>query len=885
MRVSGGLCGPGTVLLIYKSMGSERSATVRKIFEAALTRPESERPAYLGLACGGDQELRSEVESLLEVAQLNAKGPPEASAVTVLDRPPVYEPPRFPPDEVLSKRFRIGRLIGRGGMGEVYEAFDLELNHRIALKTIRGGANSKAMIARLRHEVVLARQVTHPNVCRIFDLGQHVDRVTAEEVAYLTMELLEGDTLAHRIQRRRRMAPAEALPIAEQMAEALAAAHRAGVIHRDLKPANVILVRQKDDPAAPDRSVITDFGLARVLDGAEWANNAAPTYLTGSGEILGTLVYMAPEQIRGQSITAATDIYALGLMLYQMFSGRRPYEEFSSLATIFKRLEGPPPAIRSIVPQLDPRLAAAIMRCLEVDPANRFQSAYELAETLRQLEKSSLASASVNLSSSSTNWLPAVPEVRRGIALESSSPTSALQIPIAVLPFTNLGPGTENEYFSDGLGEELMAALGKVAGLRLAARASSFRFRGGEYDVRDVGRQLSVDAVLEGSVRRAGNRLRVAVQLVDTAEGYQLWSEMYDRQLEDVFEVQEEIANAVAGQLKLHLTNSAESYFRRHRTRDIEAYNLYLKGRYFWNKRTETDLQKAIEHFDQATQLDPNFAPALAGLADSYVTLAMYGALPPLNAFPQAKQAIEQALILDAKLPQAHCTAGCIRAVFDWDWGAAEQSFRKCLELGPNYATGHHWFAINFLVPMQRLEEAQRHLQLARETDPLSLVINTTIGLEKFFERRYEDAVREYRRVLEMEPSFAMGYFFLGQALERRGAISDAIAALERSVELSGRSAETVATLGYTYAAAGRRSEALVILQELKHRASTHYVSPVLLAQVQLGLEANEEALKSLEDAYKVKATDLLWIGVRPIFEPLKTEPRFQAIVESIGLA
>ena len=863
----------------------QRAAKARTILEGALLRPEAERLDYLQSSCGDDSPLRDEVERLLKTEHLDANGQsPATHAIPLAERHSLYEPPRFSAGEVLSDRFRLDRLLGRGGMGEVYEAFDLQLKEPVALKTIRSGASSENTIARLRYEVILARQVTHANVCRIFDLGRHKDPVTGQEIVYLTMELLKGETVADRIKRQSRIATADALAITEQMAQALAAAHRASVVHRDLKPSNVILVGAADGKT--DRAVVTDFGLARLVEDAAHNQQAAPTLLTGSGEILGTLLYMAPEQLRSQPISAATDIYAFGLILYEMLSGQRPFGEHSSLARIFKRVEGPPQSLRSLLPELNPDIDNLILHCLAVDPTQRIASAQELAEILRQLrgQSSPQSNRPPSFHSSGSSAISAISEAWRRPPSDASGSTSTLQVPMAVLPFVNLSADPDNEYFSDGLGEELMGALSKIEGLRLVARSSSQRFRGGDHDVREIGRLLSVDAVLEGSVRRSGNRLRIIVKLIDTSNGYQLWSERYDREMEDVFAVQEEIANGVASQLRVRLSQGAESYFRRHRAHDIEAYNLYLKGRFFWNKRTPADLRRAVEHFQGATQIDPKFAPAFAGLADSYVLLAMYGAAAPQEVFPQARQAIAQALALDPKLPDAHCTDACIRAVFEWDWPGAEQSFRRSLELGPNYATGHHWFAINYLVPMKRFEEARHHLEAARESDPLSLVINTTIGLELFFEGRSSDAIGEYRRVLEMEPSFALGYFFLGQALLREQMFHDAIAILERAVELSGRSCETLAMLGYAQAVAGNVETAVAIQSEIIQLGSKQYVSPVQLAQIQFALGAKTQALTSLEKAAEQRAADLLWLRVRPTFEALAGEPRFTAIAESIGL-
>jgi TolB-like protein/Tfp pilus assembly protein PilF len=838
----------------HDEMNADRWQKLKNIFDVAAEMEPALQEAYLAENCGSDEEMYSELKSLLKSYKeapkfLQPSHPPDAG-LTISDKPPTLSQ-----GQIIGGRFRILSFVGGGGMGEVYEAFDQRLGDRIAMKIIRSAASSETDMARFHKEVQLARRVTHPNICRVFDLEQCACAELGSEIIFLTMEFLEGETLRERLRRACPVPVDEGLEVIRQIALGLAASHAADVIHRDLKPSNVILATS----GAPEimRAVVTDFGVARLADNIR---RSGPSAITGKNEIIGTLDYMAPEQIERGRITPATDIYALGLIMYEMLTGRKafPGDTTTSLA---HRIKGTLISPRTHMKELDIGLELLILNCLAVDPEQRTDDATLIVRMVDEFRGATAGESRVR--------------ARR--------PASA-QASIAVLPFTNIGPDVEGEYFGDGLAEELIGALNRVDGLRVVARTSAFRYRDRKMDIREVARELNVNLAVEGTVRRSGNRLRVTVRLVNAANGYHLWSDRYDRGMEDVFAVQEEIANTIAAQLQMKLRAEQGPQFVQHRTQIIEAYNLFLKGRYFANKRTPRNLQKAREHFKMALQHDPQFAPALAAFADCCVIQGVYGMRPPQEVFPLAKETVFKALALGPQMAEAHCSAGCIQAIYDWDWISAERSFQRALELDPNYATAHHCYALYCLIPQGRFVKARAQIAFALGNDPLSLAINASVAVQSYFERRYDDAIRECTEILEMDPNFGMAYFFLGQAYEQKGLYPEAVAALEQAVTLTERSAEALAWLGRTWAMAGESGKAHAVLEELNCLALTQYISPVLFAELLLGLHETEAALDHLERAWASRATDLIWIEVRPAFDVLRSEPRFHEICKRIGL-
>jgi serine/threonine-protein kinase len=827
-------------------------AKVKEILDAALELPPEARASYLTEICGSDAALHSEVKSLLEsFEQAGAFLQSSCSSASLSDLRS-QEQPSFAPGQMVAGRFQILRFVAFGGMGEVYEAVDLGVNQRIALKIIRPDMLSEQTIARFRQEVSCARRITHPNVCRVFDLEQCPGPEWEREIFFLTMEFLDGETLRDRLNRQGRMTVAEALPIIGQVAQALAASHAAGVIHRDLKPSNVILSSPAISNGTP-RAVVTDFGVARAPD------DLSSHTLTGDGQMVGTTTYMAPEQAEGNLVSTATDIYALGLIMYEMLVGKKPFSEKTPFAGLIKRSKNPPVSPRAYVKEVGSHLESLILRCLAVEPAERIQDATELVKAIEEL----------------------VSDPSRIGEVVTSPPVSHLSL--AVLPFINLGREPENEYFSDGLTQELMGALSKVEGLRVVAHNSSFRYRRTALEVQEIARQLKVSTLLEGTVRQSRNRLRVTVKLIDAAAGCHIWAERYDRRMEDIFVVQEEIANTIARELKMKLRS--EGYgFTKHKTGNREAHDFFLKGLYFSNKRTSSNLLRAAENFHRATELDPEFAPALAALANCYAAQGGYGNQPPSKAFSLAKENVQKALNLDAHQSEAHCTYGLIQALFDHDLQAAERSFLRALDLDPNCALAHQWYAIPCLLVQGRFQEARSQLQLAHELDPLSLLIKTTMGSELYFERRYDEAIQELLTVVEMEPTYGIAYYALGQVYEKKEAYSQAIDALQRAVELMEGSAQALAMLGRLHAIAGHASEAAALLADLERLAATRYVSPVHFACLFAGLKQTSLALDSLENALRSRSPEVVAVGVWPVFDSLRPESRFRTLCQTMGV-
>jgi serine/threonine-protein kinase len=761
--------------------------------------------------------------------------------------------------------YELGPLLGSGGMGEVYRARDVRLGRPVAIKVLRAeSAANPQRLARFEQEARTASALNHPNVITIYDIG------TVDDVSYIAMEFVEGRTLREILERGPLPVP-RLVDYATQMAGALAKAHAGGIVHRDLKPENVMVT-------ADGLVKILDFGLAKLTPEVSSSSTDAPDGLTATGVLLGTVQYMSPEQARSPAVDHRSDQFTLGMILYEMATGRRAFHRDTVGRTIAAIMFDTPTPVTELNPGAPPSLARIIDTCLQKDPEKRFASTTELAQALRDLQGH--------------------PPVDEAPTLDGPKPrlepAAARQPSVAVLPFVDMSPTKDQEYFCDGMAEELINALTQIPELKVVSRTSSFQFRDTKEDARTIGQRLGVGTLLEGSVRTAGERMRIGARLTNAADAYQLWSSQFDREMKDIFAVQDEIAQAILAALRVTLIKPADKPIVPRPTGTPEAYQLYLKGRHEWNKRTEDGLMKSLEFFEQAIAADPGYARAHAGLADSYVLLGVYGISPPNEVMPKAKatasQALEEAADLsvqgvDTGLAAVYTTLACVKAVYDWSWEEAEQDFKQALEHDPKYSTAHHWYAVNCLAPRGRFDAATDEIRLAQESDPLSPVIQASLGLVHYFAGRLVEAAAELKKTLEMDASFAMAYFFLGQTYLQMSRPDDALASIGNASRLLPGSAEFRAGLATASAVAGQGDRARHILTELQQRREERYVSAALLAEIHAALDEKEEALKWLAEAEKERSPELLWIGMRPAFRHLRSERRFAALVQRVGVA
>ena len=740
----------------------------------------------------------------------------------------------------LADRYRVERELGAGGMATVYLAEDLKHHRYIALKTLRPDLAETMEAERFLLEIEIAAALTHPHILPLYDSGE------AAGIVYYVMPFVEGPTLRQRLQAEPRLPVEEAIEIARQVVGALDYAHRRGLVHRDIKPENIMLYE--------DDALVTDFGIALAVRSARGGR------VTEAGIVIGTPVYMSPEQAMGDPVDARSDLYSVGCVLYEMLVGAPPYTGADTMAITAQKLVDPVPPLRPQREEVPAEVEAALMRALACKAEDRFATAAELGEALEP---------------------PAGPaaRTRRTGGGADGGPS------IAVLPFANMNADADGEIFSDGIAEELTNALSRLDGLRVVARASAFAFKQRTEDVREIGKKLGVATVLEGSVRRAANRVRITAELVNVADGYRLWAERYDRKVDDVFAIQDEIANAIANVLEAKLLGAPKAYAQEPvRKGDPKAYEHYLRGRHLWNQRTTSALEQSVEEFKRALAIDAGHAPAQAGIADSYVILGVYSHRPPDEVMPKAKMAAEQALAIDGSLAEAHTALACVRALFEWDWAAADALFRRAIAYNPQYATAHQWYAMNCLVPTGRFDDARAELDRALALDPLSLAVHISVGLHHFYARDLAAAAAALRATLKLNAEFGAAHYFLGHALMAMGQCDDAIAPLERAVTLQEESPETMAALATAHALAYHRAHAEAGLADLERLAKESYVSPALLAQIHLGLGDHEAALERLEEAGERRAADVVWLKVHPIYDAIRGHPRFRALLRTIHL-
>ena len=746
--------------------------------------------------------------------------------------------------------------LGSGGMGEVYRARDVRLGREVAVKVLpESFAGNAEALARFEREARAVAALSHPNVLALHDYGQEGG------VSYAVTELLEGETLRDRMASGALPVP-RAVDFAFQIAQGLTAAHEKGIVHRDLKPENVFVSRD-------GHVKILDFGLAKSvgLPGESPGMTDLETLGTAAGVILGTVGYMSPEQLRGEAAGPQADIFSFGVILYEMVAGRNPFRRPTAAETMVAVLREEAPPLSESGRIVSPELEEIVVHCLEKYPSARFQSARDLAFALRVLDRAGHRSATEARAEKPTSG---------GIPAERGP----VEASVAVLPFRNMSADPAAEYFSDGITEEIIGVLTHIAALRVAARTSCFAFKGKDTDVRRIGQELGVRTVLEGSVRQAGRRIRIHAQLIDVATGYHLWSQRYDRELEDVFAVQDEIARSIAETLEPQLTGGRAAPLPERPTRDVEAYDLYLKGRHFWKPRR---MRLAIECFEAAVAKDPGYAAAYTAIADSYSIWGFYGGISSWEAYARARAAAERAQELAPDSAEVHLSLGVIEHYYGWDTAREERELRLAIERDPKLAGSYFWLAL-CLGPSGRTDEALEIAQRGVALEPHSADARTAMAWPYLSRRRYAEALPELEEAVRLSPDAAFALWSLGFAQQQTGAIEGAIATLERAVAVTQREhCFEIALLGGALAAAGRSDEARALLTELQERAKHTYVPPFDLAVLHIALGGRADALAQLENAYQDR-NGLLWYRIHmPTFDALREEPRWRALADKLA--
>ena len=738
--------------------------------------------------------------------------------------------------------------LGAGGMGEVYRARDARLDREVAIKVLPERlASDPSALARFEREAKAVAALSHPNILAVHDFDR--DGGTR----YVVMELLEGENLAERLVRGP-IPWRTAVEIALSVVEGLSAAHAKGIIHRDLKPQNLFLTRD-------GRVKILDFGLARrdPEGAADGGTQELTQDGTTPGTVLGTVGYMSPEQLRGDPVDARTDLFSLGCVLFEMRTGLRAFRRRTPAETMAAILNDPPEAPPADGPAVPPGFEHVTERCLEKSAESRFQTARDLHFALKEV----LAGVAEPSSGSSSG---------RRAAIES----------IAVLPFANLSGDPDAEYLSDGIAESIIHSLSKLPRLRVMARSTISRYKGRDADPRAVGRELGVRAVLAGRVFHRGDALVVKVELVDGRDGSQIWGENYSRRLSDILAIEEEIAREISEKLRIQVTGEEADRLTRRATESTEAYQTYLRGRFFLERRSSEGLRKGIEHFQQAIAQDPGYALAYAGIAEAYDFLGFYAFKAPIESFPKAKAAATRALELDPALAEARAARGVARLYYDWDWAEAERDFRQSIAESPSYANVRQYYSVA-LATQGRFDEALAQVSKGEELDPLSMPIKTSAGWNRLMARRVDDAIAKMESAVEMDPNFVPAHNMLCSSYRENRDFERAIEEGKLAVNLSGGGALFRTTLGAAYAAAGARSEAEAILRELESLDDRQFVPVYQVSWIHAALGDADAAFRALEQAFRNRELGLIFLRVDAPLDPLRADPRFAELVRRVG--
>lgn len=827
-------------------------------------------------------------------------------------------------------RYEIRSPLGAGGMGEVYLAQDTKLDRKVALKLLHAevAANQDRM-RRFVQEAKAASALNHPNIITIFEIDQ------IDSTQFIATEFIDGETVRQRI-RNAPLKLGEVLDVSVQTASALSAAHAAGIVHRDIKPDNIML--------RPDGVVkVLDFGLAKLTERPEVVDTEAPTRVaveTEPGIVMGTVMYMSPEQAKGKHIDVRSDLWSLGAVIYEMITGRVPFYGETPTETLSLILQKEPTPLTRFSHEVPAELERIVNKALTKNREERYQSAKDLLIDLRNLRRKLEVDAEIDRtvqpefrdaqSTRSTSSDRSTPATASGMAAGTATAgatqsassveyiisgikqhklgalvaavvlaVAALALTaylharntevavdsIAVLPFENRSVDADTEYLSDGLAESLIYRLSQLPNLRVTPTSVAFRYKGKEADALKAGNELGVSAVLSGRIIQRGDNLTISAELVDVRYNKLLWGEQYDRKMSDLLATQREIAREIVEKLKLKVSGE-EKGLAKHYTESNEAYQLYLKGRFYWNKRTEEGMRKSLEYFQQSIERDPNFALAYSGLADAYDLLGASdasGGMEPNEAMPKAKAAALKALEIDDTLAEPHVSLAHVLYYFDRDWTAAEREYKRALELNPNYPTAHQWYAV-FLMSAGRFDEALAKNRRAQELDPLSLPINMTLGWILLTARQNDQSIDQLRKTLEMDPNFILAHHRLGLVYEQKGKYEEAIAEFRQVVNLAPGKPLGIAALAHAYALSGKRAEAQRTLAELLEISKQRYVSPVSIALIYAALGEIDQAFAWLEKADQGHDGILVRLKVDPRFDSLRSDPRFIDLVRRVGL-
>jgi eukaryotic-like serine/threonine-protein kinase len=767
--------------------------------------------------------------------------------------------------------YEIRAPIGAGGMGEVYRARDSRLNRDIAIKVLPERlAQDPQALARFEREAKAVAALSHPNILVLYDVG------SGASIHYAVTELLEGETLRERIARGP-LPWRKAAEIAAAVAEGLAVAHSKGIIHQDIKPANIFLT-------SDDRVKILDFGLAQIH--RQLAQDEATVTLTepGHGTVAGTIGYMSPEQVRGEKARVPSDIFSLGCVLYEMVTGQRAFTGKSASDILAAILKEEPPALADSGKPSAPEFDRVIERCLEKNPAQRFHSAHDLAFALRSLSTMAgerTAPPRLKRRMVAVSMMAAILILAgAGFYYWNSRAEQSIDS-LAVLPFVNSSGSPDADYLSDGITESLMDSLSELPNLKVMSQSAVFRYKGKDADARAVGRELGVRAVLTGRIVQRGDDLAVSAELMDVASNTHLWGERYDRKVADALAVQREIAAEISDKLRARLSNEKKEQIARRQTENPEAYQLYLKGKYYASKLDTENLNKGLDCFRQAIVLDPNYALAYEGLA-IYYGLATDWLIPSTEAGPKAEEAARKALEIDSNLAEARIDLGAEYFWHDFDWAGAQRELGRALELKPDDAPAHMVHAW-LLVDLGRFDESIGEARRAEALDPLSPETAALAGWFLYYAHRYDDAAAQIRKCFDLDPNHWTGYYFLAQVYEQQNRFSEAIEALQQARGIEDRIATPLAELAHAYAASGRRAEARQALEELLARSQRGHVSKYLIATVYAALGDKNEALTRLEQAYSERSWYLGFLRSDPKLDSLRSEPRFQDLVRHMN--